>query len=500
MSNLSHGTRAGGRLSGARPTMKDVASRAGVALKTVSRVVNGEPGVTPATATRVLDAIEDLGFRRNESARLLRTGRTSALGFISDDLADCDTATLCREIEDVAREHDMLLLCGSTDHEPEREQQLALSLTARRVDGLVVLPAPGDHGYLAAEIEAGTATVFVLRPPAGVEADTVLVDEWGGARSAVAHLIAQGHRRIGFLGSDQKRYRPRQLLAGYEAAMKEVGLTVEESWTTLTPRQLADSLVTAIFCAGREHTSAALRALAAAGARSEAGGAAQVAIVGFGDLELADCVHPGLTVVTYDPAEVGRKAAELLFRRLDGPDGADAPPHRVEVPTRLIPRGSGEIPGPAALRQGHHRQRDHDGHDDDDSREQADARGGRAHVPWRRRFLVSPRGECLEAGGVGAEFLIKFGHGTRHYRVMHAEIGRSRTPGHARRAAGPRGSRTAMAARKAREARCPAFTEPHMYDAPPPRAVYPPSTKFARDSRAPQQAASPARRQPPAGP
>jgi LacI family transcriptional regulator len=345
MSNLSHGMRVGGRLSGARPTMKDVASRAGVALKTVSRVVNGEPGVTPATATRVLDAIEDLGFRRNESARLLRTGRTSALGFIADDFGDCDTARLCREIEDVAREHGMLLFAGSTDYEPEREQRLAMSLTARRVDGLIILPTPGEHAYLAAEIEAGTATVFVLRPPTGVEADTVLVDERGGARSAVSHLIAHGHRRIGFLGSDLRRYRSRQLMQGYAAAMAEAGIVVEDSWTTLTPQRLADSPVTAVFCAGREHTSAALRALAAAGA-GPGMASDRIAVVGFGDFELADFARPGLTVVTYDPAEVGRSAAELLFRRLDGADASDAPPRRVEVPTRLIPRGSGEIPGP----------------------------------------------------------------------------------------------------------------------------------------------------------
>jgi LacI family transcriptional regulator len=355
MSNLSHGMRVGGRLSGARPTMKDVASRAGVALKTVSRVVNGEPGVTPATATRVQDAIEDLGFRRNESARLLRTGRTSALGFIADDFSDCDTARLCREIENVAIEHGMLLFTGSTDCEPEREQRLAMSLTARRVDGLIILPTPGEHAYLAAEIDAGTATVFVLRPPTSVEADTVLVDERGGARSAVAHLIAHGHRRIGFLGSDLRRYRSRELMQGYTAAMAEAGLVIEDSWTALTPQQLADSPVTAVFCAGREHTSAALRALAAAGLGpgAEPGAASsRVAVIGFGDFDLADFMRPGLTVVTYDPAEVGRKAAELLFRRLDGEDIRDAPntPSRrteyVEVPTRLIPRGSGEIPGP----------------------------------------------------------------------------------------------------------------------------------------------------------
>src|ERR1700758_4871156 len=86
-----------------RPTMKDVASRAGVALKTVSRVVNGEAGVTPQTTKRVLGAIENLGFRRNESARLLRTGRTSTLGFITDDWSGPDHAAVYRGFEDVAR-------------------------------------------------------------------------------------------------------------------------------------------------------------------------------------------------------------------------------------------------------------------------------------------------------------------------------------------------------------------------------------------------------------
>jgi len=329
--------RNGSHLVGARPTMKDVATRAGVALKTVSRVVNGEPGVTPATATRVRHAIDDLGFRRNESARLLRTGRTSAVGFIADDLGDADTAALCRGIEDVAREHDMLLFTGSTDSNPDREQRLALSLTARRVDGLIILPTPGEHSYLVSEIKAGTATVFVVRPPVLVDADTVLVDERGGAREAVAHLIAHGHRQIGFLGGDLGRYRPRQLLQGYADAMAEAGLVVDDSWTTLTAQRLAGSPVTAVFCGSRQHAASALRALAAAG-RTD-----RVAVIGFGDFELADYIRPGLTVVTYDPGDVGRAAAGLLFPRLEGEDG---PARRVQVPTRLIARGSGEIPAP----------------------------------------------------------------------------------------------------------------------------------------------------------
>src|SRR5580693_7029035 len=109
---------------GGRPTMKDVASRAGVALKTVSRVVNREPGVTPETASRVLGAIEELGFRRNESARLLRTGRTATLGFIVDSWADPDHVAVYQGVESVAREQGYLMYSGSTDGEPAREEGL----------------------------------------------------------------------------------------------------------------------------------------------------------------------------------------------------------------------------------------------------------------------------------------------------------------------------------------------------------------------------------------
>jgi LacI family transcriptional regulator len=324
---------------GGRPTMKDVASRARVALKTVSRVVNGEPGVTPETTSRVLGAIEDLGFRRNESARLLRTGRTATLGFIADSWTDPDCSAVYRGLEGVIRSRGYLLYSGSTDSDSAREESLALAMCARRVDGLIITPAGGAHDYLVPEIEAGVATVFVLRPPtinlAGtvLPADTVLPDERGGGRAAVAHLIAQGHRRIGFLGESP------QLLAGYAEAMRAGGLTVDPAWTTLDAGSLDRAPVTAVLCADRTRTEGALHVLAGLA------GSGRMAVVGFGDFELADLVSPGLTVVSYDPALIGRTAGELLVRRLAG----DGIPHRtVEVPVRLIPRGSAEFPPPDA--------------------------------------------------------------------------------------------------------------------------------------------------------
>ena len=333
-----------------RPTMKDVASKAGVALKTVSRVVNGEPGVTAATAGRVLDAIEDLGFRRNESARLLRTGQTATLGFIASDWADPDHAAVYQGLEEVARGNGYLLYSGSTDRDLQREEQLALAMCARRVDGLVVIPTPGSHEYLVSEIEAGVAAVFVLRPPtwdggAGPSADLVLPDERGGGRTAVAHLIASGHRRIGFVSGDSAggdsggavsggggsggavSHRAAELLAGYNDAMTAAGLTADPAWTTLTAEQLPGAPVTAVLCADRTQTGAALHALAHA--------PDQPAIVGFGDFALADLVSPPVSVLSYDSVLIGRTAGELLVRRLAG---EDSPPRTVHVPVRLITR------------------------------------------------------------------------------------------------------------------------------------------------------------------
>ena len=342
-------------MSTQRPTMKDVAARAGVALKTVSRVVNGESGVTPATAERVAGAIEELGFRRNESARLLRTGQTATLGFIAEQVADQDQAALYRGVEEVAREQDFLLYSGSTDSDQDREERLALSLCARRVDGMVIVPTAADHGYLAAEIEAGVATVFALRPPvpAGL-GDVVVADERGGAKAAVAHLIEHGHRRIGYLGDPSApggagavdtlaAYRSRRLAIGYAEAMAAAGLPVDQRWLSLAPGELPGAGVTAVFCGSRAHTAQALHVLAAGqpDGHGRPDRARRIAVIGFGDFELADLVPPGITVVSDDPARIGRTAGELLMRRLAG---GGEPPRLVELPVTLIPRGSAEFP------------------------------------------------------------------------------------------------------------------------------------------------------------
>ncbi|MGW1839670.1 LacI family DNA-binding transcriptional regulator [Streptomyces sp. NPDC002067] len=339
--------RGASRRYGTRPTMKDVAARAGVGLKTVSRVVNGEPGVTPDTERRVQEAITALGFRRNDSARILRKGRTASIGLVLEDLADPFYGPLSRAVEEVARHHGALLINGSSAEDPAREQELVLALCARRVDGLVVIPAGDDHRYLAPEIAAGVATVFVDRPAGRIEADAVLSDSFGGSRDAVAHLIAHGHRRIGFIGDQPRIHTAKERLRGYRTAMAAAGLPVDGAWVSLgttgpervhhAARAMLDAPepVTALFAGNNRVTVTLVRVL-----RQRT---APVALVGFDDFELADLVSPAVTVVAQDAARMGRTAAGLLFRRLEG---ADEPPRREEIPTRLIARGSGEIRPP----------------------------------------------------------------------------------------------------------------------------------------------------------
>lgn len=334
-----------------RPTMRDVARTAGVSLKTVSRVVNGEEGVRPDTTEKVNAAIAALGFRRNDIARALRGGkRTRSLGLVIKDVANPFYSQIARGVEEIARAHDLLVISGCSDEDPARERHLIRSLCERRVDGLLVVPSGTDHRYLIPEINMGTPAVFIDRPPEDalegeVVLDTVLLDNAGGARAAVTHLVEHGHRRIACLSDLPDIFTARERLLGYEKAMREHGVTVDPSLVSAGQHDVGGAEAamagllaladppTAVFTGNNRLTVGALRAIQAAGSGT--------ALVGFDDLELADMLATPVTVIAHQPAEMGRRAAELLWRRMAG---EDLPPQRVVLPTRLIARGSGELP------------------------------------------------------------------------------------------------------------------------------------------------------------
>jgi LacI family transcriptional regulator len=321
--------------------MRDVAQTAGVSLKTVSRVINEEPGVAGATATRVSDAVAELGFERNDLARSLRQGRTSCtLGLVIEDVANPFYSAIANAVEAVARERGYLLITASAGEDAGRERELVTALLRRRVDALLVVPAGTDHAYLGDQ----TPAIFLDRPPRGIAADAVLFDNTGGARRGVEHLIERGHRRIACVLDEESVYTHGLRLEGYRAAL--TAARIEEDPVLVRTgnfdaahaqadvrRVLAleeDRRPTAIFTTNNRSTVGALHALAGSEQTS--------ALVGFDDFELADLL--GTTVVRADPWRLGQEAAALAFARLAG----DAhPPRTITVGTELVVRGSGEV-------------------------------------------------------------------------------------------------------------------------------------------------------------
>jgi LacI family transcriptional regulator len=328
--------------------MREVAALAGVAIKTVSRVVNGVPTVDPAIAARVREAADKLGYRPNLTASSLRRGdgRTSMIGMLVEDAANPFSAALTRTVENVARERGVLVLVGSLDEDAERERELARALIDRRVDGLVIVPAGRDHSYLISEQRSGTCMVFVDREAGLLDADAVVSDNRQGAVTAVNHLLKAGHRRIAYLGDRASIPTAAQRFDGYRHALEVAHIEYddeiarhaeasEQAAVAATEQLLSlPNPPTALFTSQNLVTIGAVRALRALGLQDT------VAHVGFDDFPLADILNPGISVIAQDIEQMGKTAAEMLFSRLDGDE---SPTRTVTVPTRLIERGSGEI-------------------------------------------------------------------------------------------------------------------------------------------------------------
>jgi LacI family transcriptional regulator len=328
--------------------MRDVAALAGVSLKTVSRVINLEPSVNEEFVVRVSRAAAQLSFQPNIVASNLRrrNGRSSTIGLLIQDVSNEFSASIFRSVEDVAEAHGVTVLASNLNEDAAREHDLTASLIARRVDGLIIVPAGQDQSYLALEQRLGTPLVFLDRSPLFLRADSVVSDNEAGAARGVSHLVERGHRRIAYLG-EPSAYEPAQLrYGGYLRALQEVAIlldpglvrrelrTEEDARAAITEIMTTQNPPSAVFAAHNRLTIGAIHGLHALSLERS------IALVGFDDFKLADLLQPAVTVVAQDPAAIGRLGAEILFKRMHGDD---SPAEQYIVPTCLIARGSGEI-------------------------------------------------------------------------------------------------------------------------------------------------------------
>ncbi|WP_432955738.1 LacI family DNA-binding transcriptional regulator [Micromonospora haikouensis] len=331
-----------------RHRLKDVAERAGVSVKTVSNVVNGYQHVRPDTRARVEQAIAELRYRPNLSARNLRKGRTGVIALAGPELDAPSFAELARHVVTAAAERGWTVLIGQAAGGPGRERSVAAGIGDHLVDGLIVSPLASTADDLAGR-DAGTPVVFLGGCGDHGPADHVTIDDAAAAREATAHLIALGRRRVAAIGA-----RPtaegtgvRLRLAGYAAAFAEAGIAYDERLVASAPawrradgaaavRHLLTSGVRpdAVLCFDDALALGALRALHEAGLRVPG----DVAVAGFGDIEDGRFSIPTLTTVAPDKERLARLAVDLLADRIDG--DRSSPPRALTVPYRLETRES----------------------------------------------------------------------------------------------------------------------------------------------------------------
>ncbi|MGS2613304.1 LacI family DNA-binding transcriptional regulator [Micromonospora sp. LZ34] len=330
-----------------RHRLKDVAERAGVSVKTVSNVVNGYVHVRPDTRARVEEAIAELNYRPNLSARNLRKGRTGVIALAVPELDIPYFAELARHVVTAAAELGWTVLIDQTGGGREQERVVASGITDHLIDGLIFSPLA-----LAAEDLAsldGTPMVLLGERVDHGPADHVVIDNVAAAREMTAHLIGLGRRRIAAIGSQRtpEGASARLRLAGYTAALADAGIDYDERLVAPAPawhradgaaamRALLASGVRpdAVFCFNDTLALGALRALHEAGLRVPE----DVAVAGFDDIEDGRFSIPTLSTIAPDKERIARLAVELLSNRLD--TDPTAPPRELSAPYHLTPRES----------------------------------------------------------------------------------------------------------------------------------------------------------------
>ncbi len=326
-------------------TIKEVARRAGVSPATVSRVVNGQPLVADHVRDRVLEAIRDLNYRPNRVAQRLRAEESHLVGVILSDIKNPFYTLVLSGIEQVLSGQGLsVLICNSNMHQ-ERENGFISHMQSEGVAGLIVAPVKEQSAVLADAVKNGLPAVIVDRRMSKPITDVVLADNHNGVLLAIEHFVALGHRRIGILNGPQSLTSGRERYAGFQQAMAEAGLPIEDALVRFGDYQLEtgytlmrDLLETAayplaLFVANNLMTIGALNAIHDMGLAIPG----DVAIIGFDDLPWANSLNPPLTTVSQPAFEIGVHAAELLLNRLAFPD---RPVRAVVLGVDLIVRAS----------------------------------------------------------------------------------------------------------------------------------------------------------------
>jgi LacI family transcriptional regulator len=321
-----------------QPTLAQVARLAGVSIKTASRVLNGERYVAAPTSEKVHQAAGMLGFRPNRMAsELRRKTRSTLIGMVTGNLGNPFYGDIASVLERRLRPAGYQLITASSD-DPQTESRLVEELLERRVAAVIVVSSTGAQRY--SQTAGHAPVVYLDRPRIGAGGDSVVIDDRGGARMAVRHLIQHGHKRIAIIGDRGQQPTYQERLLGFTEALTEAGLTTWESYVRddVHSSRTAKNVVAGVMSQGLTPD-----ALLTTGSRMTIGAInafqrlnRSAALVGFDDFELADVLR--VSVIKHKVSRLASEGAELVLSRLAG---NDPPPRPVVIPCRLVDRGSG---------------------------------------------------------------------------------------------------------------------------------------------------------------
>lgn len=327
------------------PTIKEVARRAGVSVGTASHVLNGKVAVSKELRKRVEAAITELDYYPSQVARSLSIRRTHTLGIVIPDIANPFFPQVIRGVESVVTKSGFSLITFNTDDQLQREKEALSILRSRRVDGILLVIAPGrrDNTHIARVMGAGISVVCLDRLPSGrLSLDCVSVDNFSGSRDAVRHLIAMGHRDIAVVTGPLSLKNAFERLRGYKAALAEAGIPIREQhikegdFREETGKRICQEMFSskkgrpsALFISNNLMAIGALEGLRRIGLQCPD----DFALASFDGFLFPDVFRPALTTVVQPAYEIGARGAEMLIQRVEGVVPSEAV--CVELPTEL---------------------------------------------------------------------------------------------------------------------------------------------------------------------
>ncbi len=310
-------------------SIREVAKRAGVSLGTVSNVLNRPEIVAEDTRERVKSAIKEIGFVRNGSARQLRAGTSQHIGLVVLDVANPFFTEVARGVEDLANQAGYVVILCNSDDSVEKENHYLHVLEEQRTRGVLITPVQSDAGYLQRFRQRGIDVVLLDRTSRSKDLCSVAVDDVLGGELAAAHLLEEGHERIGFVHGPLSIRQIADRRRGVIQAVKMAGLDPDRAIIDITTQaqsaregeECVEKLLnarirpTAVFCANDLLALGLMRGLIKRGLAIPG----DMALVGYDDVEFASVLATPLTSIRQPKYELGRAAAELLLDEVNNP-------------------------------------------------------------------------------------------------------------------------------------------------------------------------------------